>query len=77
MEEEEDDMSNFDYTKLPAEEVDCGIRKGKKRSNTSKPNKKKNKSRFLQETIFGTTTSETSSKNNTPTSDPILVDTSK
>ena len=31
MEEEGHDMSNFDYTKLPAEKVDCDVRKGNKR----------------------------------------------
>ena len=77
MEEEGHDMSNFDYTKLPAKEVDCGVRKGKKRSNTSEPKKKNKKAIFLQETILGTTTSETSSKNNTRTFDPILADISK
>ena len=70
-------MSNFDYTKLPAEEVDCGVRKGKKISNNYEPKKKKKKTRFLQETILGTITFETSSKTNTPTSDPIIIDTSK
>ena len=78
MQEEGHDMSNFDYTKLHVEEVDCDVRKGKKRSNTFEPKKKKKKkARFIQETILGTTTSETSSKTDTPTSDPILADTSK
>ena len=52
MEEEGHDMSNFDYTQLPVEEVDCGVRKGKRRSNTSEPEKKKKKGKFIQETTI-------------------------
>ena len=51
MEEEGHDMSNFDYIKLPTEEVDCGVRKGKKRSNTSE-SKKKTKLHFFKKQFW-------------------------
>ena len=84
MPQEGHDMSNFNYSDLPGEGVDCSVGKRKRSSNASKPEKKnknkkkkKKKSNFLKDVVLGHETSVATSKSVVDTSIPVSLSVSK